>query len=283
MVIVVGWYITFEFLAAFQCPGHFDADWTGGSIKYCWLNYTWNMGLTLSNFLLDIIVLLFPIPPVSTREMARLRKLSPTLMTPGFETQRKHGKKTLNSRRVFSRFRVSTLALDSTDQRADFDGRASGLGASVARLIVYVENFHGHSHLFSSSDVYLTEIELVYIQMLESGISITAINLPSLWHLCTVTVPAQVSRGMRRLCGLRAELDPADFTASETSVSVPPPMVSVPEKAFGAPWWARLSDRACRLERAGQNCEVARQLSGEMFLHELNSIRVQKDIEVRHE
>lgn len=62
--------------------------------------------------------------------------------------------------------------------------RFRGLGASIARIVFFTQA-HG-----SSSKV-------VYIAMLEAGISITVVNLPSLYHLFTSVLPGHVAHSLR--------------------------------------------------------------------------------------
>ena len=105
-VIIVCWYITFMFLASFQCPGHFNAVEEGEATEYCTLNYSWALGLAVSDFLLDLIVLLVPIPRVSTPRppLSTTQYSQPA----GLATARHAPEKTLHNRRFRPRFRVST-------------------------------------------------------------------------------------------------------------------------------------------------------------------------------
>ena len=76
----------------------------------------------------------------------------------------------------------------------------SGLGASLARIVFYAQSAAGGQTYYFTHDPERTNTRIAYIQMLESGISITAINLPSLWKVCTATLPekfASITQSLR--------------------------------------------------------------------------------------
>ena len=64
IVIVALWLVAFEFTVGFQCGVHFSAQWEGTAAKYCKIVFPMLLGLTISDFLLDIWVLGLPIYPV---------------------------------------------------------------------------------------------------------------------------------------------------------------------------------------------------------------------------
>lgn len=68
----------------------------------------------------------------------------------------------------------------------------SGPGTSIARIVLYVE-FDAPSQ------------QVLYIGLLECGMTITVVNLPSVWHLCTKQIPSEVRRNVRSLRSLRSE------------------------------------------------------------------------------
>jgi hypothetical protein len=63
---VVGglWRVAFEFTLGFQCGVHFSAQWEGTAAKHCKIVFPMLLGLTISDFLLDLWVLALPIYPV---------------------------------------------------------------------------------------------------------------------------------------------------------------------------------------------------------------------------
>jgi hypothetical protein len=77
VIIIVLWMIAFLIMSFFECGTHISAEWTSDAAvaaKYCTHNYPVLEGLAISDFLLDIFVLLLPIPkvryqsPYSTRD-----------------------------------------------------------------------------------------------------------------------------------------------------------------------------------------------------------------------
>lgn len=64
VIVVAAWYITFDALSLLQCRSHFSAFWDGDFLKYCDLNPVWAKGLAISDFLLDLWVVLLPVPMV---------------------------------------------------------------------------------------------------------------------------------------------------------------------------------------------------------------------------
>lgn len=64
-IVIVGcWLITFPFLAGFQCGTHFSALWNGTYAQYCYLSFPYLYGLAISDFLLDVWILVLPVPLV---------------------------------------------------------------------------------------------------------------------------------------------------------------------------------------------------------------------------
>lgn len=62
--IVVVWIITFELLSGLQCESHFSTLWTSKTdyVKYCMhISYPYLLGYTISDFLLDLWIIILPI------------------------------------------------------------------------------------------------------------------------------------------------------------------------------------------------------------------------------
>lgn len=64
LVIVACWLVTFEFLAGFECGTHFSALWDGTYAEYCSISFPYLYGLAVSDFLLDVWILVLPMPIV---------------------------------------------------------------------------------------------------------------------------------------------------------------------------------------------------------------------------
>lgn len=64
VVIIVLWTIAFCLLPLLQCGTHYSALWDGDYNKYCHISIPFIYGLTISEFLLDVWVLMLPIPVV---------------------------------------------------------------------------------------------------------------------------------------------------------------------------------------------------------------------------
>lgn len=58
------WLVVFRFLTGFQCGTDFSAAWDGDYTKYCTLSFPYLYGFAISDFLLDIWILLLPVPRV---------------------------------------------------------------------------------------------------------------------------------------------------------------------------------------------------------------------------
>lgn len=64
ITLVITWMVALEIFTAFQCHLHFNAIWDGTQLRYCDLSFPAMEGLAISDFLLDIWVMLLPIYPV---------------------------------------------------------------------------------------------------------------------------------------------------------------------------------------------------------------------------
>lgn len=68
VAIIIAWFIAFNALSLLQCHSHFSSYWDGTFTEYCDLNLPWAQGLAISDFILDVWVLVLPIPLVSKYE-----------------------------------------------------------------------------------------------------------------------------------------------------------------------------------------------------------------------
>lgn len=68
MVITVLWTIAMLIMNGLQCGTHISALWStvpGSFITYCLYVYPFEEGFAISNFLLDLFIILIPLPRVS--------------------------------------------------------------------------------------------------------------------------------------------------------------------------------------------------------------------------
>ncbi|GAM85365.1 hypothetical protein ANO11243_033720 [Dothideomycetidae sp. 11243] len=141
IIIVTLWWVVFQFLTFFQCGTHFAAQWNGTRIKYCTIQFPFFLGLVISDFLLDLWILVLPIP--------------------------------------------------------NADNSSSGLGASIARIAIYVQVEKGGLAYSMHHDLGRDQTRVAYLTMLEVGTSLVAVNLPSLWMLCANIVPEGAMQRLR--------------------------------------------------------------------------------------
>ncbi|KAI1645720.1 uncharacterized protein F4817DRAFT_342824 [Daldinia loculata] len=139
--VVILWLVVFRFLVGFQCGTHFSALWDGAYLQYCTLLFPFSFGLVVSDFLLDILILVLPIPSILHLHTNMRRKLS-----------------------IIGIFLLAFV----------------GLGASIVRMVKYIEiDLGGPGYFFQTEHDRLITQSYFYT-MLEAGIALIAVNLPSL-------------------------------------------------------------------------------------------------------
>ncbi|RWA10276.1 hypothetical protein EKO27_g4821 [Xylaria grammica] len=164
VVIVVLWLFVFQFLTGFQCGTHFAALWDGSYAEYCTLSFPFLYGLVISDFILDIWLLILPIPSISRLNAKPHRKLL-----------------------IIGLFFLTFV----------------GLGASIARIVQYVKIEQGGPDFYlyadnqrkfisamgdrvilsadhSSVPIIGLTTQAIFYTTLECGIALVAINLPTL-------------------------------------------------------------------------------------------------------
>ncbi|KAK4496961.1 hypothetical protein PRZ48_011410 [Zasmidium cellare] len=149
--IIAAWYMSFDALSLLQCRSHFSAFWDGDFKKYCDLNPVWAKGLAWSDFVLDLWVLLMPVPSVLALHTTLAKKLS-----------------------IVGVFLLACV----------------GLGASIARIVIFT-TAKGPGR------------QTLYVGVLETGMSITVVNLPLLWFLFTSNSATKALQGLQRGLKLR--------------------------------------------------------------------------------
>ena len=81
IIVVALWTVAFLVLSALQCGTHFSAFWSSIAIRvhYCRISYPYLLGLTISDFLLDVWIICLPSHPVSIlvnqRSLGELKSL----------------------------------------------------------------------------------------------------------------------------------------------------------------------------------------------------------------
>ncbi|KAI7778903.1 hypothetical protein LA080_001508 [Diaporthe eres] len=165
IIVVVVWLVVFQFLTGFQCGTHFSALWDGSYLQYCTVSFPFLYGLAVSDFLLDVWILALPIPRIMQLHTSASKKLGIVVV-----------------------FLLVFI----------------GLGASIARMVEYIKIENGGSHYFIHHDEEEAVTSAFLFTMLETGISLVAVNLPSLWLLFTSVTPKKVIRTIRSVLSLES-------------------------------------------------------------------------------
>lgn len=65
-VLVLLWTVTFILMVVFACNTTFWANWgsTAAQLQHCPIGFTSEYGLAISDFILDIVIILMPLPQV---------------------------------------------------------------------------------------------------------------------------------------------------------------------------------------------------------------------------
>lgn len=163
IVIVVIWLVVFQFLTGFQCGTHFSALWNGTYTEYCTISFPFLYGLAVSDFLLDLLILALPIPRILQLHASIKKKLA-----------------------IIGVFLLAFV----------------GLGASITRMVNYIVIENGGPLYFIHHDEEEAVTRAFYFTMLETGISLVAINLPSLWLLFTSIKPEKIVHSLRSVLSL---------------------------------------------------------------------------------
>ncbi|KAI0116824.1 hypothetical protein F4814DRAFT_414078 [Daldinia grandis] len=141
IVVVILWLLIFQFLTGFQCGTHFSALWDGSYVQYCTISFPFLYGLVISDFLLDVWILVLPIPDILHLHTTLRRKLS-----------------------IIGVFLLAFV----------------GLGASIARMVQYIKIELGGPDYLLYTDHERLITQSFFYTMMEAGIALIAVNLPSL-------------------------------------------------------------------------------------------------------
>ncbi|GAM87013.1 hypothetical protein ANO11243_050340 [Dothideomycetidae sp. 11243] len=166
-IALVGiWLIVYIIMPFVQCGTHTSILFKAGLPQYCKKPQKgYYISLVTSNFVLDLWILLLPIPSVLRLHTTTSKKIS----------------------------LVGVFLLAFT-----------GLGASVARMVIYIEILTGHFRNQLTYDPGRAQTRAAYLTHLESGIALVAVNLPSLWLLCTKIVPEKALQSVRSMLSLNS-------------------------------------------------------------------------------
>lgn len=119
VVIITLWLFVFEILTGFQCGTHLNALWDGSYNEYCATSFPTLYGLAISDFLLDLWILILPIPKILHLHAPRSKKLS-----------------------LIGIFLLAFVSL----------------GACIARMVIYIDTeLGGAEYLFSHSGLLTDE------------------------------------------------------------------------------------------------------------------------------
>lgn len=191
VAIVVLWVIAFLMLTGLQCGTHFSALWTG---KEDYARYCHISFPYLAGFAIsDFLLDLW----IICLPIPQIWSINTTL------------------KRRFGVLGVFLLAL-------------VGLAACIARLAVIMEIEHGGFKAFTEPR--LINTKSIYLSVLEAGLSLIAVNFPSLWWLFSKVTLEKVLHSMRSMILLTSgrsqsssQRNPAHSPKSQ-SYSLPPPL-----------------------------------------------------------
>ncbi|KAK6948691.1 hypothetical protein Daesc_010461 [Daldinia eschscholtzii] len=166
------------FLTGFQCGTHFSALWDGSYTKYCTISFPFLYGLVISDFLLDIWILALPIPNILYLYTTLQRKLA-----------------------IMSVFLLAFI----------------GLGASIARMVQYIKIERGGPNYLLNTDHERLITQSFFYTMLEAGIALVAVNIPSLRAFTASFEAEGLMRSVRSFIGLSILRNSSNDIARNTS------------------------------------------------------------------
>jgi len=141
------WALAFLLIVIFPCKTAFYANWASDevSLEHCSIGFTSEYGLAISDLILDLIIILMPLPLIWRLHLTTKRKIAVT----------------------------GIIILG-----------ASAVGASVARMVLYIQILAG-----LTTDVIIdsnqgTTVGLWW-SLMESGLALIAASLPSLSYILT--------------------------------------------------------------------------------------------------
>ncbi|KAI9660343.1 MAG: hypothetical protein M1821_009693 [Bathelium mastoideum] len=167
IVIVTIWSVGFFLGFMLTCPGHIPAYWNEATRQeLCWDTKNFLFAYTWSDVCTDLIIILMPIPMILTLHMQPGRKLA-----------------------VAAVFAMGALAL----------------AASIVRAVLYVGLLSPSADDNGiSSDPSAEDRNAVYWALIETGLSLIAVNLPVLYGLARHEGVDRIVRSVRSLTSIRS-------------------------------------------------------------------------------
>ncbi|KAF2151900.1 hypothetical protein K461DRAFT_279413 [Myriangium duriaei CBS 260.36] len=179
--LVSVWLVVYIIMPFMQCGTHFAALYSGSS-SVCFVQEPYYLSLCISNFILDLWILLLPIPSVLRLHTTTTKKIS-----------------------LIGVFLLAFV----------------GLGASIARMVTYIQILTQFKKHPAQHDMGLAQTKAAYLTHLEAGISLVAVNLPSLWLLFSKVVPETALRSIRSVLSLSSLRSGKSDRDSATHVEPP--------------------------------------------------------------
>ncbi|KAF4628103.1 hypothetical protein G7Y89_g10045 [Cudoniella acicularis] len=188
MSLTVAWAVSFIIFYTTTCGTHLDASWEGDIpfLKYC-INSAekFYKAFAISDFILDTLVLLVPIPSVR----ALLHFVVKVVELPLIPSSQ-----VWNLKMTFGR-KIGVLGI--------FMMALIGYGSCTARLVVII-NLDKATFSQTAPDLQLADTQAIWFSMLETGFTIIAVNLPSLWSMIAKLSPESIIRSVRSIISLRS-------------------------------------------------------------------------------
>ena len=165
VAIVSLWLVAYIILPILQCGTHISALWIESErAEYCKYSEKYTLSQAISDFLLEVLVLVTPVPSIWKLHASVARRLA-----------------------------VSFVFLTAL----------VGFGACIARLATYVR-LSNEAKEGKVVDYQLADTQGIYLSVLEAGLSIIAVNLPTLFFLRKHANPSKVLQSVRSVMSLRS-------------------------------------------------------------------------------
>ncbi|KAH0593230.1 hypothetical protein MHUMG1_08952 [Metarhizium humberi] len=161
VLLVSAWTVTFIVVPLNLCGPLKSIEWDIHHAAQC-DHYAYFKGISVSDFVLDVAVLVLPLPKIWSLNMTTVRKIAVSC--------------------------VFLIAL-------------VGLGASTARLVIMMQLIR-KGRAGNAKDTYQGNTQIVYYAILEAAFNIVAINGPSLWYLVAGVPPERVLHSIRSIISL---------------------------------------------------------------------------------
>ncbi|KAM0817959.1 hypothetical protein AB5N19_03766 [Seiridium cardinale] len=157
IVVVILWLFVFQFLTGFQCGTHFSALWNGHYKEYCTISFPYLYGFAISDFILDVWIVCLPIPKVLRLNAPLSKKLA-----------------------TLSVFLLTFICVF----------------ASGARMVTYINAEREGPSYYITHDHERVLTLVFFYTMLETGLSLVAVTLPSLWCFVSSIRPDRILRSL---------------------------------------------------------------------------------------